>query len=170
MKPLLQPYSINAVCEETLAIYEDDFREKGIAAAPRQGWVRTSPHFYISPGDIDRLLAELPHSNFGPVSPIRSTFGHDGLPRPELQSFDRAHGYTQICGHRTGSAIGEFGATILFAGNLEGVTQTMPLAIYLGLERSLNIALALSTLLVIVSFLLLLATRRLESRRDGSIN
>jgi two-component system sensor histidine kinase HydH len=33
MKPALQPYSINAVCEETLAIYEDDFREKGIAAA-----------------------------------------------------------------------------------------------------------------------------------------
>ncbi len=67
-------------------------------------------------------------------------------------------------------AVGEFGATILFAGNLEGVTQTMPLAIYLGLERSLNIALALSTLLVIVSFLLLLVTRRLESRRDGSAN
>ncbi|HET8670660.1 MAG TPA: ABC transporter permease, partial [Candidatus Saccharimonadales bacterium] len=51
-------------------------------------------------------------------------------------------------------AIGEFGATILFAGNLEGVTQTMPLAIYLGLERSLSIALALSTVLVFVSFLL----------------
>ena len=49
-------------------------------------------------------------------------------------------------------AIGEFGATILFAGNLEGVTQTMPLAIYLGLERSLSIALALSTVLVFVSF------------------
>ncbi len=67
-------------------------------------------------------------------------------------------------------AVGEFGATILFAGNLEGVTQTMPLAIYLGLERSLNIALALSTLLVIVSFLLLLVTRRLENHRDGATN
>lgn len=60
-------------------------------------------------------------------------------------------------------AIGEFGATILFAGNLEGVTQTMPLAIYLGLERSLGIALALSTVLVFVSLLLLLAIRRLEN-------
>ncbi len=67
-------------------------------------------------------------------------------------------------------AVGEFGATILFAGNLEGVTQTMPLAIYLGLERSLNIALALSTLLVIVSFLLLLVTRRLENHRDGTVH
>jgi molybdate transport system permease protein len=65
-------------------------------------------------------------------------------------------------------AIGEFGATILFAGNLEGVTQTMPLAIYLGLERSLSVALALSTVLVFVSFLLLLVTRRLEDHRDGS--
>jgi molybdate transport system permease protein len=64
-------------------------------------------------------------------------------------------------------AIGEFGATILFAGNLEGVTQTMPLAIYLGLERSLSIALALSTVLVLVSFLLLLVTRRLENHKDG---
>jgi molybdate transport system permease protein len=63
-------------------------------------------------------------------------------------------------------AIGEFGATILFAGNLEGVTQTMPLAIYLGLERGLNIALALSTVLVFVSFLLLLVTRRLENHRE----
>lgn len=68
-------------------------------------------------------------------------------------------------------AIGEFGATILFAGNLEGVTQTMPLAIYLGLERSLGIALALSTVLVFVSFVLLLLTRRLEEdHKDGSTN
>lgn len=67
-------------------------------------------------------------------------------------------------------AIGEFGATILFAGNLEGVTQTMPLAIYLGLERSLNIALALSTVLVFVSFLLLFLTRRLEDHKDRSAN
>jgi cysteine desulfurase / selenocysteine lyase len=32
----------------------------GIAAAPRAGWVRTSPHFYISPSDIDRMLEVLP--------------------------------------------------------------------------------------------------------------
>jgi selenocysteine lyase/cysteine desulfurase len=32
----------------------------GISAAPRAGWVRTSPHFYISPEDIDRMLSELP--------------------------------------------------------------------------------------------------------------
>lgn len=33
--------------------------DAGIQAAPRQGWVRTAPHFYISPEDIDRMLAEL---------------------------------------------------------------------------------------------------------------
>lgn len=59
-------------------------------------------------------------------------------------------------------ALGEFGATILFAGNLEGRTQTMPLAIYLGLERNLGVALALSALLLVVSVLLLAVLRRLE--------
>jgi selenocysteine lyase/cysteine desulfurase len=35
-------------------------REAGITAAPRQGWVRTSPHFYISPAEIDHMLGLLP--------------------------------------------------------------------------------------------------------------
>ena len=63
-------------------------------------------------------------------------------------------------------ALGEFGATILFAGNLEGVTQTMPMAIYLGFERNLGVALALSVLLVVVSAILLGLTRKLERRED----
>jgi selenocysteine lyase/cysteine desulfurase len=37
-----------------------DLRESGISTAPRAGWVRTSPHFYISPGEIDRFLEALP--------------------------------------------------------------------------------------------------------------
>jgi molybdate transport system permease protein len=61
-------------------------------------------------------------------------------------------------------ALGEFGATIMFAGNLEGKTQTMPLAIYLGFERGLGVAIALSVMLVVVSILLLWMTRRLERR------
>lgn len=63
-------------------------------------------------------------------------------------------------------ALGEFGATILFAGNLEGVTQTMPMAIYLGFERNLGVALALSVVLILVSFLLLMLTRKLEKRDE----
>jgi molybdate transport system permease protein len=61
-------------------------------------------------------------------------------------------------------ALGEFGATILFAGNLEGVTQTMPLAIYLGFESNLGLAVALSVVLILVSVLLLALIRRLEQR------
>jgi molybdate transport system permease protein len=63
-------------------------------------------------------------------------------------------------------ALGEFGATILFAGNLEGVTQTMPMAIYLGFESNLGVALALSVMLVIVSTLLLGLTRKFEKREE----
>jgi molybdate transport system permease protein len=59
-------------------------------------------------------------------------------------------------------ALGEFGATIMFAGNLEGVTQTMPLAIYLGLERQLGVALALAVVLIFVSVALLSLIKRLE--------
>jgi len=64
-------------------------------------------------------------------------------------------------------ALGEFGATILFAGNLEGVTQTMPLAIYLGFESNLGLAVALSVVLILVSVLLLALIRRLDSRGRG---
>ena len=56
-------------------------------------------------------------------------------------------------------ALGEFGATIVVAGSLQGVTQTMPLAIYATLERDLDAALAMSAVLAAVAFLLLLAFR-----------
>lgn len=59
-------------------------------------------------------------------------------------------------------ALGEFGATILFAGNMEGVTQTMPLAIYLGFERDLDVALVLAVVLVMVSLVLLGVIRKLD--------
>jgi molybdate transport system permease protein len=59
-------------------------------------------------------------------------------------------------------SLGEFGATLLFAGNLEGKTQTMPLAIYVGFEQGLGIALVLSVVLLAVSFILLVLLRKLE--------
>lgn len=61
-------------------------------------------------------------------------------------------------------ALGEFGATITFAGNLQGVTQTMPLAVYLALETDLRAAVALAVLLLIVSIVLLLAVRTVAPR------
>ena len=62
-------------------------------------------------------------------------------------------------------ALGEFGATILFAGNLEGVTQTMPMAIYLGFERNLGVAVALSVVLIFVSVILLMVTKNWKSTK-----
>lgn len=56
-------------------------------------------------------------------------------------------------------ALGEFGATITFAGNLQGRTQTMPLAVYEALHASPDAALALSLLLLAVSLTLLAALR-----------
>jgi len=63
-------------------------------------------------------------------------------------------------------ALGEFGATILFAGNLQGVTQTMPLAIYETLEGNGDIdgAASLSVLLVIASLVVLLVVRLFGER------
>lgn len=56
-------------------------------------------------------------------------------------------------------ALGEFGATLMFAGNLEGKTQTLPLAIYSALEVDLRAAQAISILLVLVALSLLLVAR-----------
>ncbi len=58
-------------------------------------------------------------------------------------------------------ALGEFGATLMFAGNLEGRTQTLPLAIYTALEADLRAAQALSLVLVAVALSLLLGMRAL---------
>ncbi|NJM42516.1 MAG: molybdate ABC transporter permease subunit [Anaerolineae bacterium] len=63
-------------------------------------------------------------------------------------------------------ALGEFGATILFAGNLPGVTQTMPLAIYLGFESNLDIAITLSVILLACSLGALLLAKALLARED----
>ena len=56
-------------------------------------------------------------------------------------------------------ALGEFGATITFAGNLPGATQTMPLAVYVALQSDLDAAVALSVLLLLMAFGLLLGLR-----------
>ena len=56
-------------------------------------------------------------------------------------------------------ALGEFGATITFAGNFPGTTQTMPLAIYLSLETDPEEAIMLSIVLIVVSFAVLVGLR-----------
>jgi molybdate transport system permease protein len=55
--------------------------------------------------------------------------------------------------------LGEFGATLLFAGSLQGVTQTLPLAVYAQFEVNLNTALAIGALFVVFGVALLLALK-----------
>ena len=61
-------------------------------------------------------------------------------------------------------AMGEFGATIIFAGNFPGRTQTMPLAIYIGFELNLDVALTLSVILVGFSFVVLMIVKGILQR------
>jgi molybdate transport system permease protein len=56
-------------------------------------------------------------------------------------------------------ALGEFGATITFAGNFPGTTQTMPLAVYLSLETNLEAAIVLALVLIAISFGVLIGLR-----------
>lgn len=56
-------------------------------------------------------------------------------------------------------ALGEFGATITFAGNLQGRTQTLPLAVYVALEGDRGTAVALSLVMVAVSLVVIVALR-----------
>jgi molybdate transport system permease protein len=56
-------------------------------------------------------------------------------------------------------ALGEFGATITFAGNLPGTTQTLPLAAYLALENQLEGAIVLSLIMLVFSLIVLVVLR-----------
>lgn len=66
-------------------------------------------------------------------------------------------------------ALGEFGATMIFAGNFPGRTQTMPLAIYLGFEMDLDIALTLSVILIACSFAVLMIVKSLLNREADAV-
>ncbi|MEI6402983.1 MAG: ABC transporter permease [Actinomycetota bacterium] len=68
-------------------------------------------------------------------------------------------------------ALGEFGATITFAGNFPGTTQTLPLAVYLALETNPEQAIVLALVLIAVSFAVLVGLRDRwlgRQRPDGS--
>ena len=62
-------------------------------------------------------------------------------------------------------ALGEFGATITFAGNLPGSTQTMPLAVYVALQSDVETAITLSVILLVIPFMVLFALRTATATR-----
>jgi molybdate transport system permease protein len=64
-------------------------------------------------------------------------------------------------------ALGEFGATIIFAGSFRGVTQTIPLAIFAEFQRDLDAAVSLSVLVLGFAFAVILAVRYLTTRSPG---
>ena len=64
--------------------------------------------------------------------------------------------------------IGEFGATIMFAGSLQGTTQTLSLAIYEQFDLDFDVALAISAVLVVISGTVLLSVKLLTRWRSGS--
>jgi molybdate transport system permease protein len=66
--------------------------------------------------------------------------------------------------------LGEFGATIIFAGSLQGVTQTLPLAIYAELDTDFDVALAISALFVVVGVAILVGLKVLAWARFDSIS
>ena len=63
-------------------------------------------------------------------------------------------------------ALGEFGATILFAGNLQGKTQTMPLLVYSIFERDINAAIWTGLLLIMLALIALFLSQRFASAQD----
>jgi molybdate transport system permease protein len=87
------------------------------------------------------------------ASPFR-TFWRVGLPLA-------APGLVAGAAMSWARAVGEFGATLFFAGNMTGRTQTMPLAVYTAMESDLRAAQALSLILVALAFALLFILRRL---------
>jgi molybdate transport system permease protein len=61
-------------------------------------------------------------------------------------------------------SLGEFGATIMFAGNFQGRTQTMPLAIYTAMQGDLDVSLCLAIILVAISFGVILLVKTMTRR------
>lgn len=65
-------------------------------------------------------------------------------------------------------AMGEFGATIMFAGNLPGITQTMPLAIYTFMSSDPLAGTVLASILIAISFSILIIIKLLEQKKFGA--
>jgi molybdate transport system permease protein len=94
--------------------------------------------------DASRTLGAGPARTFGRVAiPLAGP----GLSAAAALSFARG--------------LGEFGATLFFAGSLQGVTQTLPLAIYAELDINFDTALAISALLIVISAVVLLLVKLL---------
>ncbi len=94
---------------------------------------------------LEQISATLGESTLGTFRRVTLPLARNALVGGAIMSWSRA--------------LGEFGATILFAGNFSGTTQTMPLAIYTALQSDLNVALTIGTIMLGTSFALLALLR-----------
>ena len=60
--------------------------------------------------------------------------------------------------------LAEFGATMMFAGNIKGITQTLPLAIYAAMESNLETAMVMSFIMVLISIIILFGVHFIETK------
>ena len=100
--------------------------------------------------ELERVAYTLGHSSLGTFFRVTVPLAFPALLGGAVMAWARA--------------LGEFGATIMFAGNMIGRTQTMPLAIYTAMESDLTAALVLSLILITVSFGVLFGVRLLLHR------
>ena len=112
--------------------------------AAKSGFAAVDPH-------LEQISATLGESAIGTFFRVTLPLARNSLLGGVIMAWARA--------------LGEVGATILFAGNFAGRTQTMPLAIYSALQTDLNTALVLAAMLMAVSFGLLLALRLVTKPR-----
>ena len=115
---------------------------------------------------VAALVAGAPSLDFRPGNVIHASLGAD-----RWTTFRRvtlplvAPSVLAGCVLCWARALGEFGATVTFAGSFPGRTQTMPIAVYLALETDPDAAIALSLVLLTVSVIVLVTLRDRVLRR-----
>lgn len=149
---LLMAFGRNGILGSYLNMFGIDVAFTTLAVVLAQVFV-SSP-FYIRQArasfeEVDRGLEDaartLGASPFRTFTKITMPLAAGGLVSGAVMTFARA--------------LGEFGATIMFAGNIQGRTQTMPLAIYTTMQGDLDASLALAVILVIISFSVIAGVR-----------
>ena len=140
------------------------FGRNGIAGQWLDRWLRASPSRSPRAGadhrrDVRGHAVPRDHGGGRPAlhgPPLRGRRRHarrrplDDLPARHPAAH-RARRSAPARRSRWARALGEFGATITFAGNLPGTTQTMPLAVYLALQNNPDAAITLSLVMLVVS-------------------
>jgi molybdate transport system permease protein len=163
--PLVLPPAVAGIallaCFGPNGIFGGALQEAGIALVLQTAGVIVALTFVAAPfylRQAQEAFAALDHS----VLDAARTLGAS-----EARTFARVavpcagQGITAGLALAWGRALGEFGATLMFAGSFPGITQTVPLAIFARFSSDFTSALALSSVLVIVSAALLLSVKLL---------